>query len=154
LVCEDAGKAYLCRLGLDAVRERGGTGVTSEAASSDDEDDAKLDAMASDLGRRRRTRSRGSFGALTLILQQVKRQVQKKHPGMRFEGALPKQREVVPRSFVKDAEKRLLCGSVLAGQPEQVSLTSGRHGEGQRRFTDNLAVKNYADSYTRLARKY
>ena len=77
LVCEDAGKAYLCRLGLDAVRELGGTGVTSEAASSDDEDDAKLDAMASDLGRRRRTRSRGSFGALTLILQQVKRQVQK-----------------------------------------------------------------------------
>jgi hypothetical protein len=47
-----------------------------------------------------------------------------------------------------------LCGSVLAGQPEQVSLTSGRHGEGQRRFTDNIAVKNYADSYTRLARKY
>jgi hypothetical protein len=77
LVCEDAGKAYLWRLGLDAVRERGGTGVTSEAASSDDEDDAKLDAMASDLGRRRRTRSRGSFGAITLILQQVKRQVQK-----------------------------------------------------------------------------
>jgi hypothetical protein len=73
---------------------------------------------------------------------------------MRFEGALPKQREVVPRSFVKDAEKRILCGSVLAGQPEQVSLTSGRHGEGQRRFTDNIAVKNYADSYTRLARKY
>ena len=30
---------------------------------------------------------------------------------MRFEGALPKRREVVPRSFVKDAEgKRLLCG--------------------------------------------
>ena len=30
-----------------------------------------------ELDRRRRTRSRGSFGALTLILQQVKRQVQK-----------------------------------------------------------------------------
>jgi hypothetical protein len=30
---------------------------------------------------------------------------------MRFEGALPERREVVPRSFVKDAEgKRLLCG--------------------------------------------
>ena len=38
--------------------------------------------------------------------------------------------------------------------PNNLSLTSGRHGEGQRRFTDNLAVKSYADSYTRLARKY
>ena len=45
--------------------------------SSDDLVNAKRDAMASDLGRRRRTRSRGSFGAITLILQQVKRQVQK-----------------------------------------------------------------------------
>lgn len=59
LVCEDAETAQLWRLGLDAVRERGGTGVTSEAFSSDDEDgaapsspirDAKLDTMASDLG--------------------------------------------------------------------------------------------------------
>ena len=59
LVCEDATTAQLWRLGLDAVRQRGGTGVTSEAFSSDDEDgaapsspirDAKLDTMASDLG--------------------------------------------------------------------------------------------------------
>lgn len=60
LVCEDAGQARMWRLGLDAVRERGGAGVTGEAFSSDDEDalvpasspvrDAKLDAMASDLG--------------------------------------------------------------------------------------------------------
>ena len=59
LVCEDAETAQLWRLGLDAVRQRGGTGVTSEAFSSDDEDgaapsspirDAKLDTMASDLG--------------------------------------------------------------------------------------------------------
>lgn len=64
-----------------------------------------------DVDRRRRPRSRGSFGALTLILQQVKTTSTKKHPGMRFEGALPERREVVPRSFVKDAEgKRLLCG--------------------------------------------
>ena len=60
LVCEDAGQARMWRLGLDAVRERGGAGVTGEAFSSDDEDalvpasspvrDAKLDAMTSDLG--------------------------------------------------------------------------------------------------------
>ena len=59
LVCEDAGQARLWRLGLDAVRERGGAGVTAEAFSSDDEDvvpasspvrDAKLDEMAADFG--------------------------------------------------------------------------------------------------------
>jgi len=37
---------------------------------------------------------------------------------MRFEGALPKRREVVPRSFVKDAEgKRLLCGDFSRPPP-------------------------------------
>ena len=42
----------------------------------------------------------------------------KKHPRMRFEGALPKRREVVPRSFVKDAEgKRLLCGDFSRPPP-------------------------------------
>ena len=59
LVCEDAGQARMWRLGLDAVRERGGAGVTAEAFSSDDEDvvpasspvrDAKLDEMAADFG--------------------------------------------------------------------------------------------------------
>ena len=71
-----------------------------------------------DVDRRRRPRSRGSFGALTLILQQVKRPSTNTHPGMRFEGALPKRREVVPRSFGKDAEgKRLLCGDFSRPPP-------------------------------------
>ena len=38
--------------------------------------------------------------------------------------------------------------------PNNLSLTSGRDGGGRRRFTDNLSVKSYADSYSRLAKKY
>ena len=46
------------------------------AASPASTDDLTVEPRG-ELDRRRRTRSRGSFGALTLILQQVKRQVQK-----------------------------------------------------------------------------
>ena len=45
------------------------------AASPASTDDLTVEPRG-ELDRRRRTRSRGSFGALTLILQQVKRQVQ------------------------------------------------------------------------------
>ena len=45
---------------------------------------------------------------------------------MRFEGALPERREVVPLSFVKDAEgKRLLCGDLVARRRDLRGLVSG-----------------------------
>lgn len=80
-----------------------------------------------DVDRRRRPRSRGSFGALTLILQQVKTTSTKKHPGMRFEGALPERREVVPRSFGKDAEgNSVFCVVILVARRRDLrGLVSG-----------------------------
>ena len=45
---------------------------------------------------------------------------------MRFEGALPERREVVPLSFGKDAEgKRLLCGDLVARRRDLRGLVSG-----------------------------
>ena len=50
------------------------------------------------------------------------------------------------------------CGSCDARKrtsgPGGVAETSYSVQHGRRRFTDNLSVKSYADSYSRLAKKY
>ena len=95
------------------------------AASPASTDDLTVEPRG-ELDRRRRTRSRGSFGALTLILQQVKRQVQKniQECDSRVHSPSGAKSSLVP--LVKTPKESVFCVVILVARRRDLrGLVSG-----------------------------
>ena len=110
---KDVPKSRVARAVADRLR----------AASPASTDDLTVEPRG-ELDRRRRTRSRGSFGALTLILQQVKRQVQKsiQECDSRVHSPSGAKSSLVP--LVKTLKESVFCVVILVARQRETFAVS------------------------------